>query len=287
MHRSAIGYKLGDEELMERRTKLLKNNTEFEEFIKEFDAEYDTTTYTADLTLRQVWDNFHIKMHPWSRYYADTVHDYINNTIVSRAADLFKDKNVVYSNDPDVKESMIGKLNAVFVMKTDILAGRPFADPISICVFDGDESTVHPGGTRLLFTDTYHETIPTVITDYTGEALDNFPDLGLRPYGEIEFDFSKTQLEYGMFDSSDKSCPSAYDKALNPPLEDGSMPVNKIAKIVKQVTDYTVVAADRQFHNPQVVWPPRRYELTNNGNTIEIDGLEVVCKLDDKWIIRI
>jgi hypothetical protein len=268
---------------------ILTSNTQFEDITRDFDNVFGTTTYVAYLTLREIWDNFHIKSHPGARYHADDVPTYINNMMLKKAATLFDNKNVVYSNDEGLTGSMIGKLNSVYLMKQDILADRPFRDPISISAFVNEEFTIHPGGTRLMFTDVYHKAIPVMITDYTGTLQDDCPDIELLPYTEFNFSFKNVNLQYIKMMSSDKYCPTAYDKSLNPLLYDNkgfkTGEDTRVIQAVKEIRAKNSWDENLTYHKPLLVTPPRRFELTDNGDAIEVDHLEIMVKINKQWNI--
>lgn len=266
----------------------IENNDHFSELCRKFDTKYGTSTYVTSMSLADIWNNFMIRNSPDQRYYADTITDYISEIINGSASSLFRHTTVVYSDDKDVSASDIGKMNSIYLMIQDINNGTPLKNPLSISAFPNGSFPIHPGGTRLMFSDVYHRKMPVMITDYTGNIIGKFSNIRFCDHSDIEFDFASTRLTHIEIRSDDKYCSVAYDKALNPSAYDEyGIPEDKprIYETIHQIVDYEIQLDDYTYHKPKEVYPPRKFEYDRSSERIVVDDISILKKIQNRWVI--
>jgi hypothetical protein len=158
------------------------------------------------------------KIIPTNRWCSDTIEEYVDTIVKQKVLPLFKHKNALMSNDIGIDHGGIGKLNSIYLMKTDLLNGIDFKYPISITSFDKNNFVIHPGGTRMMFGEIYKKPIQIIVTDYTNTICERYPHIKFAPYQTMSYDFLKNPLTHIEVPSDHRYCPSAFDKALNPHL---------------------------------------------------------------------
>jgi hypothetical protein len=164
-------------------------------------------------------------------------HDYIDGLVQQ----MFAKSTVVFSNDLNVPESPIGKLNSFYLINQDLKSNKKFYSPISVTLLP-DCSIMHPGSTRLLFSHLYKDPVSIMITDYTRECL------------EVNRDFD--------FDPVQSVLHSGYSQDTNDPY----VPKNfrKIDCWFNQIVDGRVNFNDLSYHVPRKIKPPRIFQLRNH-----------------------
>lgn len=268
---------------MKKIQEIIDNDQDFITYSNEFDRVYSTMTYVADLSLREIWDEFMVKNSPDQRWYGNTPAEYAHEIIASKIADTFTDRNIVYSDDVDITGGMIGKFNSLYLMKTDINNGKGFYNPISISNFENGQSSIHPGGTRLMFSDIYHGKIPCILTFYgdNNTTLEN-----LQPLENFSFSFGASPLMMVTSSTDSPYASSAHDKALNAHLYDHTgkvIPGDRIIKPYKQIVDYHIQDKDYTYHRPTTINPPRKFEL--RGDNLYGGDMLLATKIEDIWKI--
>ncbi len=220
----------------------------FVDLSNQFDRYYKTKTYISFLTLTEI-NKIFLQINP---------HMYLSHLI----NELFKKNKIVYSNEPWLNDSHIGKLNALSKIITDIRSGIGITSPISMGWFNTAKVAMHPGNTRLLLHELYHKQIPVVITDHNG----NF----LKKYSVKCFNLSEVETDtvIGLDFSVD-----------NTSLPDSSGTYRKIAPpntTFKELTDHCPF-----YSSPTLADPPRCYEVKDKK--VYIDGTCYAVYSKKKW----
>jgi hypothetical protein len=201
-------------------------------FCNEFDKKHNCLTTFSQLTLNEIRS---VLNRPYE-------HNYITQLVET----MFKDKSVVFSNDLSVPESPIGKLNSFYLIINDILTSKNFYNPICISLFD-DGYIIHPGNTRLLFSEIYPHPVDVMITDYKKTPC-HFKQ------SVINFDKQNNQLFFG------------YSKDLNNPYVPKHYRQRDI--YFKQIVDSRVDKNDFSYHKPREISPPRIFQLKKKQITV-------------------
>lgn len=189
--------------------KTIENNDHLNELTEEFDSKFGTTTYFAEMTLEEIWDNLYIPTHPDLRWWAYTIDEYTNEILTDRIRATFNNKTGTVTNkDPEISEGMIGKINSMYLMKKDILNGVEFRDPMCASIFTNGNRPVHPGGTRMNWGNHYTKPIKLLITSYVGK-----PDFVVKPYQDFDFDLEGKNFSFMIGNSIKDNGWASYRKA--------------------------------------------------------------------------
>tara|TARA_B110000503_G_scaffold140887_1_gene232959 strand:- start:822 stop:1529 length:708 start_codon:yes stop_codon:yes gene_type:complete len=227
----------------------LKTVKEVEDFCKEFDNKYKTTTYFTELDLTTIF-----KIIKQNTDFSKQIRVMIGQ--------VFKYGNNVYSNDLRLNTSYIGKLNTFYLIIKDIKLGKRFYSPMSISLFKDGTSILHPGNTRAMFYEIYHNPIQCMITDYNQTPMKFFPcNFTWNPEAQ--------GLHWGY--SQDR---------LNPHIPNG---FKNQDLYFKEISDIRLDKQDFSFHQPRMIDPPRFFELKNN--TVYINDVAIVRLINNKWKI--
>lgn len=234
---------------MKLQAQKIKTYKQFVNLTNEFDDFYNTKTYISFLTLKEINNIF------------------VNNNIHSHLSklfnNLFADKCMIFSNEPWLNDSHIGKFNALSKIIDDIRAGVGITSPVSVSRFKNLNTAVHPGTTRLLLAELYNEKIPVIITDYIRDFPTAFANIHCTLVKDthvsnvigMDFTIDSTAL----FDS-----PITYRKVA---------PLNTV---FKELTDHC-----NFYAKPTCANPPRKYELKNNK--FYIDNTCYAHYNNDSW----
>lgn len=234
---------------MELQAQKIKTYRQFVDLTNEFDNFYNTKTYISFLTLKEI-NNIFVN---------NNIHDHLNKLFNN----LFADKCTVFSNEPWLNDSHIGKFNALSKIIDDIRAGVGITSPVSVSRFKNLNTAMHPGTTRLLLAELYNERIPVIITDFVGDFLEKFDNIQCTSANDshvpnvigMDFTIDSTAL----FDS-----PSTYRKAA---------PLNTVFKELTDHCDF--------YAKPTCANPPRKYEL--KSNKFYIDNTYYACYNNNSW----
>lgn len=225
---------------------------QFVELCDKFDSFYQTKTYITYLTLKEINDKFVNR----------DIYNYLENLI----ANLFSSKYTVYSNEPWLSNSHIGKINAISKIVDDIRCGTGITAPMSMSWFGKTRYGVHPGTTRILFADVYYEKIPLVITDYTNKFKQKHKWLDLVEPNQI-VEQSIIGMKFAIDSTSLPDSPKAYrDVAKN--------------TVFKELNDHNDFYA-----KPTLANPPREYKLVDNK--LYVDNICYACYSNKQWNLQI
>lgn len=224
-----------------------KSVNELKQFCIDFDTENSTQTYFTELTLQEIRN---ITQEGYYEY------DYLKEIIVQ----TFKLGNKLYSNDSRLDRSYIGKLNSFYLITKDIRAGKKFYSPMSLSIMPDDNKILHPGKTRLLYSEVYNDPVQVMITDYKNKTL---------KYNNCDFvwdhDIQVLYSSHGQ-DYSDPYV-SAHFKKYNLPF--------------KTITDQRLDSDLTSYHDPTQIDPPRCFEFINND--VYINGELILKKFGMVW----
>jgi len=224
--------------------RIFDNFAAVKDFCKEFDAGNNCTTNFTRISLNEIRTLIN---KPYEDY-----------DIQQLATIPFENRNTVFSNDMDVPESPLGKLNSLFLMARSIRAGRRFFAPMSIHIFPTD-IVVHPGNTRLMFSHLYQLPVDLMITDYTNNV-----QVRQKP---INYDPTITTMHFN-------DCCDTTDRYIPKHLRGRPF-------WFKQMVDHVTNTHNMSFHVPRTIDPPRRYEKTKNA--IMVNDEVVLRLVKDTW----
>lgn len=213
-------------------------------FCQDFDKKYNCLTSFSQLSLQEI--RIFLKK-PYE-------HHYLNNLVET----AFRDKTVVYSNDFTVPESPLGKLNSFYLISKDVLASKKFDNPICISLFD-DGYILHPGNTRLLFSEIYHHPVDVMITDY--KKLKTH-------FNSVDIHLSQNHvLHYGhSLDPNDQHIPKHFRQR---------------DIFFKQIVDSRSDNNDFSYHTPREISPPRIFQLKKRE--ILVNEKVILRKIKKQW----
>lgn len=208
-----------------------------------------------------------------SNYVSSIPNTITNNFVIKKCiTNLFSDTNIVYSNDPGINTSAIGKLNTLFILKTDLLEGKKFYSPLSLTHLPDNTRILHPGNSRLMIADLYPWPVDIVCSYYSKRfhIPQGFEKINIEDFSVDIFDSTYYML-YGF--TNDLNMNKSYRiPELQPPV------------MTKQIVDHKEDRDRHSFHHPELIDPPRRYEF--DGESICVDGY-VVCRLiDSVWQVN-
>jgi hypothetical protein len=217
---------------MQLQSQKIKSYQHFLNLTKEFDDFYNTKTYASFLTLKEI-DNLLVNVNAPAQL----------SKLINQ---LFVDNTIVFSNEKWLNDSHIGKINALSKIIDDIRNGIGVTSPISVSWFTNYKLALHPGTTRLMLSEVYHDKVPVIITDFAG----NFP----ATFSNVEF-FTVDTVTVDQVVGVDFSVDSTS-------LPDSSGTYRRAAPkntTFKELTDHCSFYAC-----PTLADPPRRYELLDN-----------------------
>ena len=214
-------------------------------FCKTFDRQYQCKTTFTSMTLNEIRT---LIKRPYE-------HDYVTGLVET----MFKDKTTVLSNDYSVPESPIGKLNSFYLINQDLTHFKRFYSAVCISLFD-DDYVLHPGSTRLLYSEIYHDPIDVMITDYSQNPRTFIPT-------KILYDSANTVLHYG--NSQD--------------LLDQHVPKKFRERDVhfKQLVDSKVDQNLFSYHKPREIFPPRIFKIEQGE--ITVNSLVILRYSKKQW----
>lgn len=225
----------------------LTDHQSFVQTVQAIDLYMGTKTYLYKNTLKNINDNFF-------KYDVDGISYYINQ--------LFKNKNVVYSNEPGLTHRDLEKINSIDV----ILHSLPIRNPLSLNYFGNDSWGAHPGNTRLHFGDVYADEVYAMVVDYSHTIKQDYPDETFFELNEIEFPLNDLGI------------------LLNNTTENGP---NVIRRAAGKNTDYIELtdSPSKLLANPTLYDQPRCYRLKKRGTLVTVDDRPVLEKVNDRWQI--
>lgn len=242
----------------------IENNKHFIELTKEFDYTYNTKTYFVEMTLNEIWDNFYLPSDPDIRWWANNTIEYTDAIISSKVKEMFDTtrRNIVYNTDADITEGMIGKINSMYMMKSDILSGKGLIDPMCISIFPNGNNPVHPGGTRMNWANHYNQKMKIVLTNYSMPM--NF---AVKPIEDFDFDLEGNGFSFMIGNSVEDSNWVSYKKA--------AMGLNITYKQIQNLSaEYHI------FLRPNEIEDTIKFEIC--GNDLLVND-EVLAVKTDKW----
>jgi hypothetical protein len=224
--------------------RIFDNFAAVKEFCTEFDSGNGCTTSFTRISLNEI------------RQLINKPYEYYD--IQQLATIPFENRNTVFSNDIDIPESPLGKLNSLFLMAKSIRAGKRFFAPMSIHVFPTD-IVVHPGNTRLMFSYLYLLPVDLMITDYT-----NSIQVRQKP---INYDPTLTTMHFN-------DCCDTTDRYIPKHLRGRPF-------WFKQMVDHVTNTHNMSFHVPRTIDPPRKYEKI--ADTVLVNGDVILREINGVW----
>lgn len=248
---------------------IIKNNKHFYKLTKRFDKQNNTRTYSAELTLRQIWDMYYSQNPMNNKWHAKTVEQYIHTVINQKVLQTFYQNNVnqISLDDPRITEGYVAKLNTAYMIKKEILSGGGITDPVSVSKFPNNTNPVHPGGSRLLLTNCYNEKIPVIITDYRNDNIDSS---WMKTIDKLSYDFTN-KFNIFMYENTKQTSGATYSQA-----------GTGLDIMFKQVQSHSEKAA--VFMHPQRANIERTFFLKDD-NKIYINNLLLAEKHNKRWAI--
>lgn len=219
------------------------------DFCAKFDVENSTQTHFTELTLKEIRNITN------NGYYE---YDYLRKLL----GQTFNLDKKIYSNDARLNRSYIGKLNSFYLMTKDLRAGKKFYSPMSLSIMPDKVNILHPGKTRLLYSEVYNDPVQIMITDYCNDHL---------KFDTCEFAWdSNIQVLYSSH-GQDHSDPyvSAHFRKYNLPF--------------KTITDQRLDKNDASYHDPTQVDPPRCFELIRDS--VYINGDLILKQIGKNWTL--
>jgi len=270
--------------------KPLVDNTVLYSESEKFDSRNGVTTYSANLTLRQIWDNFLIKNPEDTRYYADDIDHYVHYIMVDMIEHLFSDgRTERTSDDPELTTWDIGKCNSLYKIKCELESGMPIRNPICITALKNGLFPIHPGGTRLMYSDVYHATVPVMLTDQTGTLIRDYSHIQFNPIEELNFEFEHSGLAVQYSQTEEAQCPTAYRQCYNIIKDEQGEYISKMMPSIEiqQVVDYLVDAPDYTYHKPKLCNPPRVFKYDKENDRVLVDGKSILKRVNGLWALDI
>lgn len=183
-------------------------------------------------------------------------HEYLNQLVEQ----MFSKKTVVFSNDLDVPESPIGKLNSFYLINCDLRNNTGFYSPMSVTLLQ-DRSILHPGSTRLLYSHLYTQPVSVMITNYTKNKIT----------GNDNFCFDPARSVLHSNHSKDPSDPYIPKKFRNQDCW------------FKQLVDSKVDTNNLSYHVPRQIKPPRIFQLQRK--TVTANNVPILRYIKKNWRI--
>lgn len=225
--------------------------TDYESFVQTVQAadQYlGTKTYIYKNTLKHINDNF--------------FHFDISQDIDSYIRHLFKEKNVVHSNEPGLTHRDLEKINSIDV----ILHSLPIRNPLSLNYFGNNSWGAHPGNTRLHFGDVYTDEVYAMVVDHKHIIKQDYPDEIFYDLDEIKVDVNKLNILVTHTIDGPNVIRNAAGKNVN----------------YMELTDNPGAT----LGDPTLYDPPRVYRLKKGKTIVTVDDRIVFQKVNDKWQIH-
>jgi hypothetical protein len=249
---------------------VIQNNEHFFKLTHSFDAQNNTRTYTADLTLREIWDMYYSQNPMDNKWHAKTIEEYIHKVIQQKVYQIFYQNNVnqISLDDDRITEGNVAKLNTAYMIKKEILSGGGITDPVSVSKFPNNTNPVHPGGSRLLLTKCYNGKIPVIITDYRNDNIDY---TWAKTIDKLSYDFTN-KYNIFMYENTKHTNGASYSQA-------GA----GLDIMFKQVQSHSEKAA--VFMHPQRANIERTFFLKDDKK-IYVNNLLLAEKQDGMWAVN-
>lgn len=234
---------------------LVKNYNHFVNLSNRFDCQYNTKTYVATTTLKQI---------------ADTLKkdkNRVNASIQNLVNSVFANSNIILSNNEN--QSPIVTLNACADMVRDINNNIFIKHPVCMFFFKHNKWFVHPGNTRLLFANQYFYPVDVVITNYSKRVITKKCTFDLHNTSDLVLDSVKG-LDFFTYWTNSNARRSFKKK------------VGRGNYLLKELEDIATVEVLR---NPKNYNPPRIYEYKNAK--VYMNGTEFLRHINDNWFFCI
>jgi hypothetical protein len=222
---------------------VFKDFDALQSFCDSFDEEHDCNTFFTRIPFEEIRTVLN--------------RPYEHEDIHTLATVPFEKRSIVYSNDLDVPESPLGKLNSLFLMMQSLRHKRKFFAPMSVCIYPEDV-VVHPGNTRLLISHLYHHKVDIMITDFT-----NTLDIRQK---KILYNPNLTSLHYNHCQADDQYMPKHFRGR---------------PYWFKQFADHVTNTGNMSFHVPRTIDPPRKYEKI--ADTVLVNGDVILREIEGVW----
>lgn len=226
--------------------------TDYESFVQTVQAadQYlGTKTYIYKNTLKYINDNF--------------FHHDVSQDIDSYIRHLFKEKNVVYSNEPGLTHRDLEKINSIDV----ILHSLPIKNPLSLNYFGSGSWGAHPGNTRLHFGDVYTDRVYAMVVDYSGNIRTDYSDENFYELDDISFPVTGLNI---LLKNTKENGPNTIRIAYGGETD------------YMELTDHPSV----ELGDPTKYKNARCYQLKKNETIVTVDDKIVFQKVNDKWQIH-
>lgn len=224
--------------------------TDYESFVQTVQAadQYlNTKTYIYKNNLKYINDSF--------------FHKNINQDFDSFVRNLFKEKDIVSSDEPGLTHRDLEKINSIDV----ILHSLPIRNPLSLNYFGNGSWGAHPGNTRLSFGDVYKKDVYAMVVDHNHSIKNDYPDEHFYELDEIKLNVNKLNILVTHTINGPNTIRIAAGKNVN----------------YMELTD----KPSAELGNPTLYDPPRIYRLKKNKTLVTVDDRIVLEKVDDKWQI--
>lgn len=228
----------------------LKTYQDFIDVNRVIDNYLGTETYMYRGTLKSICQNF----------FPDRDH-YVSIKFIIET--LFKDKNIVVSNEPGLTHRDLEKINSFDVLLRSINE-HGVKYPLSLNYFKTKLWGTHPGNTRLFFENYYTTDVLGMITDYSGTIKDDYPHLTFLALSECEFDISELHI---LFKSTIDGTPTTI-----------RVPSGVDYIEYKELTD----GPPLELGDPTKYNPPRVYQIKED-KYVTVDDNIILEKINDKW----
>ena len=222
---------------------IFKNFDELQTYCNEFDMLHGSKTFFTRISMNTLRDILDKPYEDWD--------------VQQLAKEPFVNRDIVHSNDIDVPESRIGKLNSLYLSTRAIKRGERFFAPMSVNVFP-DGAVIHPGNTRLLLSKVYEWNVDVMFTDYTGT-------IDLR-HKRIKYDPKITALHVDHGQTDDPYIPKHLKGR---------------PYWFKQFMDHNMDSDKMSFYKPRTIDPPRRFQKKHNH--IMVNETVVLRLINNQW----
>jgi len=235
-----------------------KLNT-YEDFIEHssyLDKRMSTNTYVVHMTLNEINDSF------FKRDIQYLLGKEIEKPFQDETGKVTK--NTIYSSDPDQTGRRLEKINSFHVLYNSIKE-MGVKHPLSINYFKSGKFGMHPGNTRLYFSNFFKEKIYSVIADYTGTIKQDYPENLFYNVDEISFDVSDLSL---ILHDAKQSMPGS----IIGPAEESDFEYKEITEVPDQLL------ADPTRHKI-----PKMYQLKKNNTVLTVNDQIILQKTNSMW----
>lgn len=242
----------------------IKNYKHLSKLSKSFDKRFKTKTYWAELSPYDIVSKLHNETDP-----SLSISKFIQEKIINRS---FVYKNEFYSNDYEILESPIGKLNSLYLL----MQCETFRLPMSISLYKNGEVVIHPGGTRILLAGYYTKPVPCYITYYDNIPITNrYKNIEFISLDDYYIDLPHPDGQFNYWESFTRfEDPKEYTRR----AKGEDLPF-------KQIIDLTPETGDNKntYHDPRDNNPPRHYIMKDDK--IYVDGLCIIEKHKETWVL--